>query len=69
MPGTSARTDIAEHHDATLHQIALAWLLARSDTMLTIPGTGSVDHLDENIDAVTIELTPDEVAALTDDAA
>ena len=34
---SSALTDIAEHHDATLHQIALAWLLARSDTMLRSP--------------------------------
>ena len=63
---SSALTDIAEHHDATLHQIALAWLLARSDTMLTIPGTGSVDHLEENVAAAGLSLEPDEIAALNE---
>ena len=48
-----ALTDIAKRHETTVHQIALAWLLARSKSILTIPGTGSVDHLDENIDAVS----------------
>ena len=62
----SALTDIAEHHDATLHQIALAWLLARSDTMLTISGTGSVDHLEENVAAAGLRLEPDEIAALNE---
>jgi aryl-alcohol dehydrogenase-like predicted oxidoreductase len=59
-----ALTDIAERYDATVHQIALAWLLARSDTMLTIPGTGSVDHLEENVTAAGLRLEPDEIAAL-----
>jgi aryl-alcohol dehydrogenase-like predicted oxidoreductase len=59
-----ALTDIAERHDATLHQIALAWLLARSDTMLTIPGTGSIDHLEENVAAAGLRLEPDEITAL-----
>jgi aryl-alcohol dehydrogenase-like predicted oxidoreductase len=63
---SSALTDIAEHHDATLHQIALAWLLARSDTMLTISGTGSVDHLEENVAAAGLRLEPDEIAALNE---
>jgi pyridoxine 4-dehydrogenase len=63
---SSALTDIAEHHDATLHQIALAWLLARSDTMLTIPGTGSVDHLEKNVAAAGMRLEPDEIAALNE---
>jgi aryl-alcohol dehydrogenase-like predicted oxidoreductase len=61
-----ALTDIAERHDATVHQIALAWLLARSDTMLTIPGTGSVDHLEENVTAAGLRLEPDEIAALNE---
>jgi pyridoxine 4-dehydrogenase len=59
-----ALTDIAERYGATVHQIALAWLLARSDTMLTIPGTGSVDHLEENVTAAGLRLEPDEIAAL-----
>jgi pyridoxine 4-dehydrogenase len=61
-----ALTDIAERYDATVHQIALAWLLARSDTMLTIPGTGSVDHLEENVTAAGLRLEPDEIAVLNE---
>jgi aryl-alcohol dehydrogenase-like predicted oxidoreductase len=61
-----ALTDIAERYDATAHQIALAWLLARSDTMLTIPGTGSVDHLEENVTAAGLRLEPDEIAVLNE---
>jgi len=61
-----ALTDISKRHEATVHQIALAWLLARSETMLTIPGTGSVDHLEENVAAAGLRLDPDEVAALND---
>jgi pyridoxine 4-dehydrogenase len=61
-----ALTDIAKRHEATVHQIALGWLLARSKTMLTIPGTGSVDHLEENVAAADLRLGPDEIAALND---
>jgi aryl-alcohol dehydrogenase-like predicted oxidoreductase len=56
--------DAAEAHDATTGQIALAWLLRRSPVMLPIPGTGSVDHLVENVAAAEIELTDDEYAEL-----
>jgi pyridoxine 4-dehydrogenase len=59
-----ALTDIAKRHETTAHQIALAWLLARSRTMLTIPGTGSVDHLEENVAAAGLRLDPEEIAAL-----
>ena len=58
--------DIAEHHGATANQVALAWLLARSETMLTIPGTGSIDHLEENVAAAGLRLTPEEITALND---
>ena len=61
-----ALADIATRHEATVHQIALAWLLARSETMLTIPGTGSVDHLEENVAAAGLRLDPAEIAALND---
>jgi pyridoxine 4-dehydrogenase len=61
-----ALADIAKRHETTVHQIALAWLLARSDTMLTIPGTGSVDHLEENVAAASLRLDPEEIAALND---
>ena len=53
--------EIAERHDATPSQIALAWLLARSPVMLPIPGTGSVEHLEENVAAAQVELSDDEV--------
>jgi len=55
---------IARERDATPGQIALAWLLARSPVMLPIPGTSSVEHLEENVAAATIELTQDEVVAV-----
>src|SRR6478735_4858094 len=56
--------EIAEDHGATTGQVALAWLLARSPVMLPIPGTSSVEHLEENWDARRIALTSDEVAAI-----
>ena len=52
---------IAREHDATPAQIALAWLLARSPVMLPIPGTSSIEHLEENVAATRIELSPAEV--------
>jgi pyridoxine 4-dehydrogenase len=54
----------AEKHRATPAQIAIAWLLARSPVMLPIPGTSSPEHLEENWNARTIELTKDEVEAI-----
>src|SRR5918998_111669 len=54
----------AEAHDATPGQVALAWLLQRSPVMLPIPGTGSVEHLQENVAAAELELTPEEVERL-----
>ncbi len=66
-PG-GAVAEIAAAHDASPGQVALAWLLARSPVMLPIPGTSSVDHLDENVAAAELELTADEVARLNDAA-
>jgi aryl-alcohol dehydrogenase-like predicted oxidoreductase len=51
---------IAGEHDATPAQIALAWLLARSPVMLPIPGTSSVEHLEENVAAARIELSAEQ---------
>jgi len=56
--------DVAERHDATRRQIALAWLLDHSDVMLPIPGTSSVEHLEANIAATAIDLTDEDRAAL-----
>jgi len=58
--------DVAEAHDASRYQIALAWLLQRSDVTLPIPGTSSIDHLRENVAASEIELTSDELARLSE---
>jgi pyridoxine 4-dehydrogenase len=56
--------DIAKRHNATPSQVALAWLLRRSPTMLPIPGTSSVAHLEENVLGATIQLTDDEFATV-----
>src|SRR5919106_1481603 len=55
---------ITSAHDATAGQVALAWLLARSAVMVPIPGTSSVEHLEENLAAAEVELSADELAEL-----
>jgi aryl-alcohol dehydrogenase-like predicted oxidoreductase len=55
---------VANKRDATPTQIALAWLLARYDRMLLIPGTSSVAHLEENIAAIAVELDAADIVAL-----
>ena len=60
-----AVAEAAKRHDASPRQIVLAWLLARSPQMLPIPGTGSPEHAEANVAAASIELSPDEVAAIT----
>lgn len=55
---------IAAKHGATTSQIALAWLLARYDRMLLIPGTSSVAHLEENYAAIEIDLDDADMAEL-----
>ena len=62
--GGAALADIATRHRATARQITLAWLLQRSAAMLPIPGTLSIDHLKQNVAALTIELTDAEFEAL-----
>jgi len=56
--------EAAERHGYAPAQLALAWLLHRSPVMLPIPGTSSVDHLEENLAAAAIELSPEEVDEL-----
>src|ERR671913_1989613 len=64
-PGAGdALATVAERHDATPIQVALAWQLARSPQMLPIPGTGSVAHLEENVAAGGLRLTDEDLAAL-----
>jgi pyridoxine 4-dehydrogenase len=55
---------IAKQHNAQPSQIALAWLLKRSSTMLPIPGTSSVKHLEENLVGATIRLSQNEFDAI-----
>jgi pyridoxine 4-dehydrogenase len=55
---------IAEDTGAEPSQLALAWLLRRSPVMLPIPGTSSVDHLDQNLGAAELELTDEQFEAL-----
>ena len=55
---------VAERHGATVFQIALAWLLQRSPAMLVIPGTSSVEHLEENVAAAEIRLTVRDIKEL-----
>jgi aryl-alcohol dehydrogenase-like predicted oxidoreductase len=57
--------EIARKHDATPGQVALAWLLQHSPVILVIPGTNSVEHLEENVDAAGLRLDEDDVASLS----
>jgi len=65
LEGNPAIRQAAEKRGVTAYQIVLAWLLARSPSILPIPGTGSVAHLEENVAAAELELTPAEVAAIS----
>ena len=57
---------LARHHGATPAQVALAWLLRRSPAVLPIPGTSSVAHLEENVAAAHLHLSPDEFELLAE---
>ena len=57
---------VAEAHNASPTQIALAWLLRRSPFMLPIPGTSSVEHLEQNVSAASLALTNEEFGELSD---
>ena len=61
---SSKLNEVAALLDATPMQVALAWLLHRSPNMLLIPGTSSVEHLRENIEAATLELPVEALATL-----
>ncbi len=56
---------IAESRRVKPIQVALAWLLKRSPIMLPIPGTSSISHLEENVQAASLQLTEDEYVELT----
>ncbi|HEY2035497.1 MAG TPA: aldo/keto reductase [Steroidobacteraceae bacterium] len=62
--GLRALQKVADSHGITTGQAAIAWLLGRSPVMLPIPGTGSVEHLEQNIAAASVQLSPQEMHAL-----
>ena len=68
LDGNAAIERAAKKYEVTPRQIVLAWMLARSSSILPIPGTGSVGHLEDNIAAAAIELSPQEVSDITRNA-
>jgi pyridoxine 4-dehydrogenase len=60
----SVLSKIAKKLDATDGQVALAWLLKRSPVILPIPGTGSPDHLEENVKGASLKLSQEDFEAL-----
>ena len=64
LAGEAAIVQVADKHGATPTRVALAWLLARYDRMLLIPGTSSMAHLEENMAAIELELDDADLAAL-----
>jgi len=58
--------DLASSKNASAPQLALAWVLARGDDIVPIPGTRRASHLESNVGALDIELTEDDLAALDD---
>jgi pyridoxine 4-dehydrogenase len=66
LDSNRAVQQLAQRYTATPRQIVLAWLLARSPSVLPIPGTGSVSHLEDNVAAAAIKLTRAEVDSVTD---
>jgi pyridoxine 4-dehydrogenase len=56
--------NIADRHNATVHQVALSWLLHHADNILLIPGTSRVKHLEDNMKAATLDLNDQDLHAL-----
>jgi aryl-alcohol dehydrogenase-like predicted oxidoreductase len=61
---STALEKIAKDRSISIYQLGLAWLLHRSPVMLPIPGTSSLAHLEENMAARKIELSPEEWKAI-----
>lgn len=59
----------AETKNATPAQIALAWLLARGPFIVPIPGTRNIEHLNENLGALDVELSPADVQQISTESA
>jgi pyridoxine 4-dehydrogenase len=65
-PQNAALSRSAQRRGVSESTVALSWLLARSPVLLPIPGTSSLAHLEENCAARTLQLDPEEVAAISD---
>ncbi|GGX82348.1 aldo/keto reductase [Streptomyces anandii] len=65
LTGHPVCAEVAAAHGATPGQVALAWLLHRSPVLCPTPGTGSLAHLEENLDAAAVRLTAEELARLS----
>lgn len=63
-PFAQTLAQLASRYDATPAQLSIAWLLQRSPVMLPIPGTSQVKHLEENIAAASLQISPDEWSQL-----
>ena len=63
--GSRALARVADHHNVAVGVAAIAWLLAHSKVMLPIPGTGSLQHLEQNVSAAGIKLSPEELRELS----
>jgi aryl-alcohol dehydrogenase-like predicted oxidoreductase len=55
---------VAGRHGISVGQAAIAWLLQRSTVMLPIPGTGSIEHLEQNVAAASVRLAPEDMHEL-----
>jgi aryl-alcohol dehydrogenase-like predicted oxidoreductase len=64
MPYVELLKQFAEKNSSTPSQIALAWLLAQKPFIVPIPGTRNIDHLSENLGALRVELTPEDLREL-----
>jgi len=60
LPANNALESVAKARGASVYQVALSWLLQRSPVMLPIPGTANLSHLEENVGAARLTLTPEE---------
>lgn len=67
MPVVELLREFAEKKNATPAQISLAWLMAQNPWIVSIPGTSNIDHLNENLGSMNIQLTPEELRELETD--
>jgi len=61
---TATVQEIATQHQASVRQLALSWLLQHAPNILHIPGTRSINHLEENMQAAALQLTAEDMQAL-----